>query len=106
MAGRVQGRNVILTGGAGALGRAAGQGLCAEGARVLLVDRNEDGLGAAADELRTQGAMCGSLSVDVTQEAAWPEIVEACSRAFGPPDALVNNAAINRFPALADESPS
>lgn len=104
MAGRVEGKNVILTGGAGGIGRAAGQALCSEGGRVLLVDRDEGGVGAAAGELRAQGASCESLSADVTQEAAWQRIVDACERAFGAPDALVNNAAINRFPALADES--
>ncbi len=104
MAGRVEGKNVILTGGAGGIGRAAGEGLCNEGARVLLVDRDEHGVSAAADELRAHGASCESLAADVTQEAAWREIADTCARVFGEPDALINNAAINRFPALADET--
>jgi NAD(P)-dependent dehydrogenase (short-subunit alcohol dehydrogenase family) len=104
MAGRVEGRNVILTGAAGGIGRAVGHALCSEGARVLLVDRDEAGVVAAADALRARAARCEPMGVDVTQEPAWPQIVRACSQAFGPPDALINNAAINRFPALADES--
>ena len=41
---RLQGQVAIVTGGAGGIGQAACQGLMAEGASVVIVDKSTDGL--------------------------------------------------------------
>src|SRR4051794_18478346 len=72
--------------------------LVAEGARVLLVARNEDRLAAAArgaDALAVDpagGPVVSTCAADVTDPGAAGRIVIACESAFGRVDVLVNNA--------------
>jgi NAD(P)-dependent dehydrogenase (short-subunit alcohol dehydrogenase family) len=93
-----------VTGAAGGIGRAVGTTLTARGARVLLVDRDADGVAGLASELGAAGAACRSMAADVTSEEAWASILETCTQEWGHPDALVNNAGVNRFPPLVDET--
>lgn len=48
---RMQGRRVLITGGASGIGLASARRFVAEGARVALLDRDSEGLAAAAREL-------------------------------------------------------
>jgi len=89
----------FLTGAAGGIGRAVARALAAEGLRLILVDRDADGLAEIASEI---GGRAVPLILDLADSSA---IAPACAdvRAeHGTVDILVNNAAIARLEKAAD----
>jgi len=85
----ISGRACIVTGASSGIGLATAGMLVAEGARVLLVGRREDAL---ADAAISVGGEVATLAADVTDADAADRITDACGRAFGRVDVLVNNA--------------
>jgi 3-oxoacyl-[acyl-carrier protein] reductase len=90
------GRSCVVTGASRGIGLKTARQLCAEGASVLLVARNEDRLAAAAEEVAAAGEQAGGraehLTLDVTDESAGDHILAAAEQDFGSLDVLVNNA--------------
>ena len=84
-----QGRVVLVTGGAGAIGLTTAQAFRAQGATVFLVDRDAGALEAA---LKTLGGDHGGLACDITEPGAAEGAVAACVTRFGGLDILVSNA--------------
>jgi NAD(P)-dependent dehydrogenase (short-subunit alcohol dehydrogenase family) len=90
--GRLQDKVVIITGGAGGIGRAAGKLFVEEGAYVLLVDLNEDDLKDAVAEI---GSNAASYFVgDVTSSADNDAMVACAEERYGGVDGLLANAGI------------
>jgi NAD(P)-dependent dehydrogenase (short-subunit alcohol dehydrogenase family) len=95
---RLKDKVALITGGGAGIGKATAELFVGEGARVMLVDLNEDALKAAILELgETNAAYCVadvSLSEDVNK------YVQATLNAFGRIDVFFNNAGIegNSFP--------
>jgi NAD(P)-dependent dehydrogenase (short-subunit alcohol dehydrogenase family) len=85
---------VIITGGAGGLGRAFAEGFIDAGASVLLADIDEGGAKAAADALGGREVNCFALSVDITEEKSVALMVTHAQEVFGCIDVLINNAAL------------
>lgn len=94
---------VLITGGAGSIGRAAGQAFLASGARrVVLLDAVREALDKAVEELGAPrpGAVRGAAA-DVADVAATREVVRDIVKVEGQVDVLVNIAGVNRRkPAL------
>lgn len=86
--GRLAGKTALITGAASGIGRAAAELFRAEGARLVVTDRNEEGLAQASHE----GAL--AFAHDVVDEARWREIVDETVAVFGGLDILVNSAGI------------
>jgi NAD(P)-dependent dehydrogenase (short-subunit alcohol dehydrogenase family) len=86
------GRSVLITGGSRGLGLVLARELASQGARLTIVARDDDELGRAAEELRTQGADVLALSCDVTDAEQVERTVEAAVRHHGGLDVLINNA--------------
>jgi 3-oxoacyl-[acyl-carrier protein] reductase len=84
----------IVTGAAGAIGRAVAEELSAQDRTVVLVDRSE-AVEAVRDELRGRGARAEACVVDLADADA-PATVMAAARRAGGPAVLVNNAGITR----------
>jgi NAD(P)-dependent dehydrogenase (short-subunit alcohol dehydrogenase family) len=89
----VSGRVVVVTGGAGQLGRAYVEGLAVRGARVAVFDLLEGSDGEGVRNFR----------VDVTDRAAVEAAAAELEAAWGVPHALVNNAAIDSPPDAPPE---
>jgi NAD(P)-dependent dehydrogenase (short-subunit alcohol dehydrogenase family) len=85
----------LVTGGAQGIGNGIVRELVVAGARVIIADRDLPGAEAAATAMRTAGGDVVALRVDVTDEAAVSECVEAALKSFGRIDILVNNAGIH-----------
>lgn len=102
----LQGRACVVTGASRGIGLETARLLCAEGANVLLVARNEERLRDAADEANAAGAERGgrveSLVLDVTAEDAGAQVLAAAEERFGALDVLVNNAGTAQWRDLDD----
>ena len=90
MTGVLQGRRALVTGGASGIGRAIAEAFLAEGARVVLLDRDETLAGQAA---RDVGA-AGFVAADVADEGQVRQAVTEAEQTMGDIDVLVNAAGI------------
>lgn len=88
--GLVEGKACIVTGGAGSLGSASVRALLAEGANVMVVDRDADRLDRTVRELGTDRA--AFVAADVTDAAQTRNYVEQTVKRFGKIDVLFSNA--------------
>jgi 3-oxoacyl-[acyl-carrier protein] reductase len=100
----LRGRACVVTGASRGIGRETARQLCAEGADVLLVARDEERLAAAAEEATTQedGGRAATLAIDVTAEEAGERMLAAAGEHFGPVDVLVNSAGAASWRDLDD----
>ena len=98
---RLSNRIALVTGAASGIGLATAHRLAAEGATVLLADRDAGGLEKAMAELGTPHA---SHMFDVTDEAGWIALADDIETEFGRLDILVNNAGFGTFRSIADTS--
>ncbi len=74
---RFDGRTVAVTGAASGIGRATAIRLAAEGAQVVLLDRNLDGLGATEQAVREAGGLVRSYELDLASEASVSRTTQA-----------------------------
>jgi NAD(P)-dependent dehydrogenase (short-subunit alcohol dehydrogenase family) len=106
MSKRFEGKVVVATGAATGLGRAAVEMFAAEGASLVLVDLNENGLKATADSLSTGGARVQIVVGDVSSPNISRDAVRLATEKFGRLDVLFNNAAIDPWSATSlEETP-
>ena len=96
--GRVAGKKVFISGGAGGLGSAMARMLAREGAKVSLADVNLDGAKAVAAEINASvgKGTAFAFPLDVTKEDQWIYALEEADAAMGGLSVLVNNAGISR----------
>jgi len=85
-------RAVVITGGAGGIGRALAASFAREGARVALLDLPSSPLDEAREALESAGAQVLALPCDVTDPAQCAEAMDRVREAWGGVDVLVNNA--------------
>lgn len=96
--GRVQGKVVIISGGASGLGLASGTRLAQEGATVILADINSEVGQEVASGI--EGAFFEPL--DVTSEQAWSDLIDKVVAEHGRLDVLFNCAGIVRLASIED----
>jgi 3-oxoacyl-[acyl-carrier protein] reductase len=89
-------RTALVTGAAGTMGRAATQGLLADGVRVAMADINLEALESVRKQLveETSASEIHTIAFDISDAEACASAVERITREFGPIDTLVNNAGI------------
>ena len=85
----LNGKRVILTGGASGIGRAAALRLAEEGCTVGIFDLNADG---AAETAAQCGAAARAWHVDIAERDQVERAAAEFEQAFGPPDGLANIA--------------
>ena len=107
MKGRLEGRKVLITGGAAGIGLTAARHCAGEGAAVALVDVDGARAKASAAALAAEGFRAWGAGADVTDFAAVIAAVRAAEESIGPVDGLFNNAGIAGFGSVheaAEES--
>src|SRR6266851_1518761 len=92
---RLEGKVVLITGGAGGQGAAELALFLREGAHVMLTDIRDDEGARYLDELGSDAAAYAHL--DVSSEADWSRVAGETEQRFGRLDVLVNNAGIHRW---------
>lgn len=99
MAGRLEGRVAIVTGGTRGMGEAEVRALVAEGAKVVFGGRDEAAGNRIAQEL---GENAVYVRQDVALEEDWERIVATALDRFGKITSLVNNAGVQSLSPIAD----
>ncbi len=92
---RHENRVVLVTGGTGGIGSAIVQRYAEEGARVGIVDLDEQRGQAMCDRLRDEGHTAAFAAADVGTMDGCRQAVERIRGALGEIDTLVNNAGIS-----------
>lgn len=96
---RLQGQVAVVTGAARGIGAAIARRFLAEGARVIALDRDAEGIGALAETL---GPACRPVTLDLLDAAATEAFVAEAWAIEGRIDALVNNAGVARYGGVAE----
>lgn len=92
--GRLAGSRAVITGGAGGIGSAIARHFLAAGARVALIDINEEGM----HQLRTELGPMICVKADITQSGQVEAAAKAVADRWQGLDILVNSAGISGRP--------
>lgn len=101
----LQGQVAFITGAAQGIGRELAVTFGAEGARVVLCDKNKEAAEKEAVALRNQGLTAVSMACDVTDEKALCQAIDDTVGKFGRLDILINNAGL-QFISPIEEFPT
>ena len=84
----------VVTGAASGMGEAMAREFAARGARVVVVDVDEDGATAVASDVTAAGDEAIAVHGDVSDDESVRDVVEEAVDAFGTIDVLCNNAGV------------
>lgn len=87
---------IVVTGGGRGLGRAMALELAGKGAKLALVDLNQDDLDETAGLCMEQGVEARTYTANVADEAQVEQLFTEIARDFSAINGLVNNAGITR----------
>ena len=93
---KLQNKVAVITGGASGIGAATAKLFVEEGAKVVLVDLNEEKGKAFEAELKAQNAEALFVKANITVEEEVQNIFKEAVEAFGKVDIVFNNAGIGR----------
>jgi NADP-dependent 3-hydroxy acid dehydrogenase YdfG len=94
MAGLLDGKSALITGGGGGIGRAAALAFAREGARVAVADVAAEAARETVTLINAAGGQAISLAGDVTSDAQVQAITAGAVTAYGRLDCAFNNAGI------------
>jgi NAD(P)-dependent dehydrogenase (short-subunit alcohol dehydrogenase family) len=101
MAGMLEGKTALISGGARGIGRAAALLFAREGARVAVADLNGEGAKETVDLINKAGGQAISIKVEVTSPAEVGAMIARTVDAFGRLDCAFNNAGIAGYQVKA-----
>lgn len=97
------GKVAVVTGAGGVLCSAFAKTLARAGAKVALLDINDEAACAFADEIVAEGGVARGYKCNVLDKACCEEVAEAVMADFGPCDILLNGAGGNNPRATTDK---
>jgi NADP-dependent 3-hydroxy acid dehydrogenase YdfG len=90
----IEGKVVLILGGAGGIGSEAARDLASKGAKVAVADIDEAKRNTIVETIRNSGGSVRGYHVDVLNKAEVKTVVDAVVRDFGSLDVLINGAGI------------
>lgn len=102
LAGLLDGRAALITGAGSGQGRAAAVLFASQGARIAVIDVNDDGAAETVELVEKLGGDAVAVHSDVSQRAACDDMVQRCVDVFGRLDVLYNNAAVQMSGTVVD----
>ena len=96
---------VVVTGASSGVGRAVAREFGADGAKVGLLARSEEGLAGAKADVERAGGEALTVETDVSEYDQVESAAEAVEAEFGPIDVWVNNAMTTVFSPFLDIDP-
>ncbi|MFM1725387.1 SDR family NAD(P)-dependent oxidoreductase [Rhodococcus sp. PAM 2766] len=102
MNNRLDGKRIVVTGGASGIGRACAVEAARAGAAVLVADRHPDAARETAESIRSEGGQAESFAVDVTDARRCEEMADYTARTFGGVDGLIAAAGISAVAVPGD----
>src|SRR5262245_14818645 len=93
----IRGKTAVVTGAASGIGRAIALELAREGARLYLLDIDEVGAEATADEARRLGVQAMARQCDVSDPTQITACVKFVLAQWSSVDILVNNAGLTYY---------
>ncbi|MGB8330611.1 MAG: SDR family oxidoreductase [Polyangiales bacterium] len=90
----LNGKRVLITGGAQGIGLEMAMKFAGSGAEIVIADLNEGKLAEAKAQIEALGVAAWGLSVDVTNPASIAALKARVAAEAGPIDVLVNNAGV------------
>jgi short-subunit dehydrogenase len=102
----LQGKTILVTGASGGIGRILAGKLAARKSHVLLVGRDEGALSETESGIRIQGGSAQMLVADLLKPEDRQKLVDVCGQLPQGLFGLVNNAGVNHFAWLSDQSDS
>ncbi len=100
----VKGKIALITGAAMGIGAATAKVLAGNGATVIVADISDEAGQATADQIVKEGGVAEYMSLDVTSEEQWKQVISTVVEQHGGLDILVNNAGIIKHTKLLDLS--
>ncbi|MCL4459541.1 MAG: glucose 1-dehydrogenase [Chloroflexi bacterium] len=85
----------IITGGGRGIGRGISRRFAAEGAAVLIAQRDPESAARTVHEIEEAGGKASFVPTDITKPEQVAAMVEACQQRYGRVDILVNNAGVS-----------
>ncbi|MGA2307317.1 MAG: SDR family oxidoreductase [Acidimicrobiales bacterium] len=104
MGTRLAGKRALAIGCGQGFGAVTAHALAAEGASVMVADIDADKTGQVAQDITQAGGQGTSHWVDIGEEDAIRELVDATAERLGGIDVVFNNAAAVGTPATFDDS--
>lgn len=101
--GRLEGKVAIVTGGGAGFGSGIVEKFVFEGAKVVVVDINEENAKQVA--LKQPGKSCVGIKGDVSSESDWKHTLEVALETFGKLDVVVNNAGVTYLSGPSIDTP-
>ena len=92
---RLENKVAIVSGSASGMGAATARRFAREGAKVVVADMLVAEGQAVVAEIVKAGGTAMFHELNVTEEASWKAVVDACVAAYGRLDIMVNNAGIS-----------
>jgi NAD(P)-dependent dehydrogenase (short-subunit alcohol dehydrogenase family) len=93
---KLAGKIAIITGAGAGIGEVSALLFAREGARIVVVDRDEPRANAAVAHILADGGQAIAVSADVTRSDDVHRIIARTLQALGKPNILFNNAGVNQ----------
>ncbi|MCP3853115.1 MAG: SDR family oxidoreductase [Actinomycetia bacterium] len=104
MAGRLEDKTAVITGGANGLGRACAEQFAAEGAAILVADLLPEPGRVTVEAIEAAGGQARFIELEATDQAANEAVAAAAVKTFGGIDILVTAAGISSGDYLSGDT--